>query len=131
MTIPMVAWMLFRGMGGRYAYEMAAAMVLPVVPFLCLVWFDVTASAWCGAYCATTIDRGHAGADALPPQYLLDSDVGRATDISPPNDSVNVFPEYARSETWTAVHIRQFVSTPFIVLAFSDTPGSSATPHPR
>jgi len=40
-------------------------------------------------------------------------------------------PEYARSETWTAVHIRQFVSTPFIVLAFSDTPGSSATPHPR
>jgi hypothetical protein len=76
-------------------------------------------------------DRGHAGADALPPQYLLDSDVGRATDISPPNDSVNVFPEYARSETWTAVHIRQFVSTPFIVLAFSDTPGSSATPHPR
>jgi hypothetical protein len=55
MTIPMVAWMLFRGMGGRYAYEMAAAMVLPVVPFLCLVWFDVTASAWRGAYCATTI----------------------------------------------------------------------------
>ena len=30
-------------------------MVLPVVPFLCLVWFDVTASAWCGAYCAMTI----------------------------------------------------------------------------
>ena len=65
-------------------------------------------------------DRGHAGADALPPQYLLDGDVGRATDISPPNDSVNVFPEYAGSETWTAVHIRQFVSTPFIVRAFSD-----------
>jgi hypothetical protein len=34
---------------------MAAAMVLPVVPFLCLVWFDITKSAWCGAYCATTI----------------------------------------------------------------------------
>jgi hypothetical protein len=54
MTIPMVAWMLLRGMGRRNAYEMAAAMVLPVVPFLCLVWFDVTKSAWCGAYCATT-----------------------------------------------------------------------------
>jgi hypothetical protein len=34
---------------------MAAAMILPVVPFLCLVWYDVTQSAWCGAYCVTTI----------------------------------------------------------------------------
>jgi hypothetical protein len=32
MTIPMVAWMLFRGMGRRNAYEMAAAMVLPLSP---------------------------------------------------------------------------------------------------
>jgi hypothetical protein len=55
MTIPMVAWMLFRGMGRRNSYEMAAAMVLPVVPFLCLVWFHVTNSAQCGAYCAVTI----------------------------------------------------------------------------
>jgi hypothetical protein len=43
------------GVGRRNASEMAAAMVLPVVPFLCLVWFDVTESVWCGAYCATTI----------------------------------------------------------------------------
>jgi hypothetical protein len=42
-------------LGRRNAYEMAAAMVLPVLPFLCLVWFDVTKSAQCGAYCATTI----------------------------------------------------------------------------
>jgi hypothetical protein len=55
MTIPMVAWMLFRGMGARNSAEMAAAMVLPVLPFLCLVWFDVTKSAQCGAYCALTI----------------------------------------------------------------------------
>jgi hypothetical protein len=55
MTIPMVAWMLFRGMGRRNSAEMAAAMVLPVVPFLCLVWFGVTKSAWCGPYCASTI----------------------------------------------------------------------------
>ena len=55
MTIAMVAWMLFRGMGRRNSYEMAAAMVLPVVPFLCLVWLDVTKSAQCGAYCAVTI----------------------------------------------------------------------------
>jgi hypothetical protein len=55
MTIPMVAWMLFRGMGPRNSYEMAAAMVLPAIPFLCLVWFHVTKSAQCGAYCALTI----------------------------------------------------------------------------
>jgi hypothetical protein len=55
MSIPMVAWMLYRGMGRRNAFEMAAAMVLPVLPFLCLVWFDVTESAECGGYCATTI----------------------------------------------------------------------------
>ena len=55
MTIPMVAWMLFRGMGGRNSAEMAAAMVLPVIPFLCLAWFHVTKSAWCGPYCALTI----------------------------------------------------------------------------
>ena len=55
MTIPMVGWMLFRGMGARNSAEMAAAMVLPVIPFLCLVWFHVTKSAWCGPYCALTI----------------------------------------------------------------------------
>jgi hypothetical protein len=55
MTVPMAAWMLYRGMGGRNVLEMAAAMVLPVVPFLCLVWFDVTSSAQCGGYCAVTV----------------------------------------------------------------------------
>jgi len=35
-----------------------------------------------------------------------------------PNDSVNVFREYAGSDIWTAVHIGQFVGTLFIVLAF-------------
>lgn len=52
MTVPMVAWMLYRGMGWRNSVEMAAVMVLPVIPFLCLVWFNVTKSAPCGAYCA-------------------------------------------------------------------------------
>ena len=55
MSIPMVAWMLHRGMGGRNAAEMTAAMILPVLPFLCLVWFGITTSAWCGPYCAATI----------------------------------------------------------------------------
>jgi flagellar biosynthetic protein FliP len=55
MTTPMVAWMLYRGMGRRNSYEMAAAMVLPVIPFLCLVWFHVTDGAQCGAYCLVTV----------------------------------------------------------------------------
>jgi hypothetical protein len=54
MSIPMVAWMRFRGMGWRNSYEMALAMVLPVIPFLCLVWFGITKSAWCGPYCVST-----------------------------------------------------------------------------
>lgn len=55
MTAPMAAWMLYRGMGWKNTYEMAAAMVLPVVPFLLLVWFDVTKSAECGIYCAVMV----------------------------------------------------------------------------
>ena len=55
MTIPMVAWMLHRGMGRKNSYEMAVAMVVPVVPFLSLVWFDVTQGALCGVYCASTV----------------------------------------------------------------------------
>ena len=52
MSIPMVAWMLYRGMGRKNSYEMALAMLLPVIPFLCLVWFGITKSAQCGWYCA-------------------------------------------------------------------------------
>jgi len=55
MTVPMVAWMRHRGMSWRSSWEMAAAMVLPVIPFLCLVWFGVTKSAQCGAYCAVML----------------------------------------------------------------------------
>ena len=55
MTVPMAVWMLRRGMGVRNSTEMAAAMALPVVPFLCLVWFGVTESALCGAYCILAV----------------------------------------------------------------------------
>jgi hypothetical protein len=55
MTAPMVAWMLHRGMGWRNSYEIALAMVVPVIPFLCLVWFGVTESAQCGACCLVTV----------------------------------------------------------------------------
>lgn len=30
---------------------MSAVMLIAAVPFLCLVWFDVTQSAQCGGYC--------------------------------------------------------------------------------
>jgi hypothetical protein len=55
MSIPAVAWMLYRGMGRRNAYQMAAAIVLPVLPFLSLVWSGVTSSAVCWGYRATTV----------------------------------------------------------------------------
>lgn len=55
MTVPMVAWMVHRGMGWNNSVEMAGAMVLPVIPFLCFVWFGITDSAQCGLYCALTV----------------------------------------------------------------------------
>lgn len=55
MSIPMAAWMLFRGMGWRNSAEMAAAMALPVIPFLCLVWGGVSKSAQCGPYCLASL----------------------------------------------------------------------------
>jgi flagellar biosynthetic protein FliP len=55
MSVPMAAWMLYRGMGRKNTAEMAAAMVLPVIPFLGLVWFGVTDSALCGPYCISAI----------------------------------------------------------------------------
>ena len=55
MTAPMVAWMSIRRMGARNILEMSLAMTVPVIPFLCLVWFGVTESALCGVYCAVTV----------------------------------------------------------------------------
>jgi hypothetical protein len=34
---------------------MAMTMVIPVIPFLCLVWFGVTQGALCSAYCASAV----------------------------------------------------------------------------
>jgi hypothetical protein len=36
MTLPMVAWMLLRGHGWRNSAEMAAAMLVPAIPFIIL-----------------------------------------------------------------------------------------------
>jgi hypothetical protein len=60
MTLPMIGWMFYRGMGMRNSIEMTLAMVLPVLPFLCLVWFGVTKSAQCGAYCLVMVSAMYA-----------------------------------------------------------------------
>jgi hypothetical protein len=43
MTVPMVAWMLLRGHGRRNSAEMAAAMLVPAIPFIILCSLDVLA----------------------------------------------------------------------------------------
>ena len=55
MSVPMVAWMRYRHHGWRSSAEMGAAMVLPVIPFICLVAFDVTEGAVCNLYCLATL----------------------------------------------------------------------------
>jgi hypothetical protein len=41
MTLPMVAWMLYRGHGVRAGGEMAAAMFLPTFAVIGVLWADV------------------------------------------------------------------------------------------
>lgn len=41
MVVPMVAWMHFRGHARRASAEMAAAMVVPTLLLIPLVWLDV------------------------------------------------------------------------------------------
>ncbi len=55
MTAPMLAWMRHRRHGWERSAEMGAAMVVPVIPFICLVLFDVTKGALCSLYCLATI----------------------------------------------------------------------------
>jgi hypothetical protein len=43
MTVPMVAWMLLRGHGRRNSTEMAAAMLVPAIPFIILCSLHVLA----------------------------------------------------------------------------------------
>jgi len=56
MTVPMVAWMRFRGMAWRPVVEMAAAMVVPAIPIIGLFELRVIPGvAACCLYCALTI----------------------------------------------------------------------------
>lgn len=73
MTAPMLMWMAHMGMGRRDSYEMAAAMVLPVVPCLVLVWSGITKSAQCGLYCLVMLVAMWAVMRRRPDEYSMDA----------------------------------------------------------
>jgi hypothetical protein len=54
MTLPMIAWMRHRRFTWRLTYEMAAAMLLPAVPLICLALFGLIEGAQCGLHCVAT-----------------------------------------------------------------------------
>jgi cytochrome bd-type quinol oxidase subunit 2 len=54
MTVAMVAWMRHRRHSWRSSSEMAAAMVAPAVPLICLRLLDVVSGPICGLYCLAT-----------------------------------------------------------------------------
>lgn len=54
MTVAMVAWMRHRGHTWQRSSEMAAAMVVPAVPLVCLRLLDVISGPICGLYCLAT-----------------------------------------------------------------------------
>jgi hypothetical protein len=55
MTVAMVAWMHHRRHSWRSSSEMAAAMVVPAVPLICLRLLDVISGPICSLYCLATI----------------------------------------------------------------------------
>jgi len=55
MTVAMVAWMRHRRHNWRSSSEMAAAMVAPAVPLVCLRLLGVISGPICGLYCLATL----------------------------------------------------------------------------
>ena len=55
MTVAMVAWMRHRRHSWRSSAEMAAAMIVPAVPLICLRLLGVISGPICGLYCLATI----------------------------------------------------------------------------
>jgi hypothetical protein len=54
MTVPMVAWMRYRDHAWDRSLEMAAAMVVPAIPLICLRLADVVGPI-CSAYCLLSV----------------------------------------------------------------------------
>jgi hypothetical protein len=55
MALPMVGWMLVRGHGWRNSAEMAAAMIVPAIPFVILAGLGVISGTACRAYMPLSI----------------------------------------------------------------------------
>ena len=55
MTVAMVAWMRHRRHSWRSSSEMAAAMIVPAVPLICLRLLDIISGPICSLYCLATI----------------------------------------------------------------------------
>lgn len=55
MSLPMIPWMQWRGHSRRSAYEMAAVMAVPVLPFLGLAVLEIVKGAMCGLYCIASL----------------------------------------------------------------------------
>jgi len=73
MTVPMLAWMRFRGMEWRPIAEMAAAMLVPLVPIFGLLGLQLIPGARaCGLYCVVMIP-----AMIVPMLFRLDLYTGR------------------------------------------------------
>ena len=55
MALPMAGWMLLRGHGWRNSTEMAAAMIVPAIPFIILAGIHVISGTACRAYMPLSI----------------------------------------------------------------------------
>lgn len=55
MALPMAAWMIFRGHGWRNSAEMAAAMIVPAIPFVILAGLHVISGTACRPYMPLSI----------------------------------------------------------------------------
>jgi hypothetical protein len=55
MVVPMAGWMLFRGHGWRNSAEMAAAMIVPAIPFVILAGLGVISGTACRLYMPLSI----------------------------------------------------------------------------
>jgi len=75
MTSTMVAWMRYRGMEWRPVFEMAAAMILSLIPIFALLGLRVIpGAAACGLYCAAMVP-----AMVLVMLFRMDVYAGRAS----------------------------------------------------
>ena len=119
MTVAMVTWMRHRRHTWRSSSEMAAAMVIPAVPLICLRLLDVISGPICGVYCLTTIVA------MLVVMLYRRADYGVAASASRPSRLVGRAEElasFAHSERTTARSVTKRQS-PDAAPAIRGTPG--------